>query len=70
MTSSDLPRNVQDCIDVAASFMAANPGAAQRVLGAHRRQDDGWCSGCICRPVRWPCSSARIALLAARLQGS
>jgi hypothetical protein len=63
-----LPRNVQDCIGVAAAFMAAEPGGAQRVLGVHRRQPDGWCSGCIYRPVRWPCPAAHIALHAARIQ--
>jgi hypothetical protein len=67
MTAS---RNVQDCISVAATFMAAEPGAVQRVLGVHRRQCDGWCSGCVCRPVRWPCPAAHIAMHAAGLQES
>jgi hypothetical protein len=62
------PRNEQDCINVAAIFMAAEPGGVERVLKAHRRQRDGWCSGCICRPVRWPCPAAHIALRAAALQ--
>jgi hypothetical protein len=61
------PRNEQDCITVAANFIAAEPGGSQRVLSAHRRQRDGWCSGCIYRPVRWPCPAAHIALMAARL---
>jgi hypothetical protein len=63
------PRGEQDCIAVAAIFMAAEPGAVQRVLTAHRKQPDGWYSGCICRPVRWPCPTAHIALQAERLQG-
>jgi hypothetical protein len=61
-------RNVQDCIGVAAAFVAAEPGGVERVLGVHRRQSDEWCSGCICRPVRWPCPTAHIALQAALIQ--
>lgn len=64
MTTS---RNVEDCITVAAIFMAAEPGGVQRVLGVHRRQSDGWCSGCVYRPARWPCPAAHIALRAERL---
>jgi hypothetical protein len=58
----------QECISVAAAFVAAEPGGVRRLLRAHRKQRDGWCSGCVFRPVRWPCPAAHIALHAARLQ--
>lgn len=50
-----------ECIEVAARFLAAQPGAADRVLAAHRRAPDGRCTGCGSRRVRWPCSTAVIA---------
>jgi hypothetical protein len=56
-----------DCIDVAARFLAAEPGAVERAFEAHRRQSDGRCTGCRTRPVTWPCSTASIALAARAL---
>jgi hypothetical protein len=56
-----------NCIDAAARFLAAEPGAAERALENHRRSPDGRCAGCRTRPVDWPCSTASIALAAQAL---
>lgn len=60
MTGEEMSRNVAECIDVAAAFLAAHPGAVQRALTANRRGPDGRCTSCP-PPVRWPCTMATIA---------
>ena len=55
---------VAGCIDAAARFLAAQPGAVERMLSIHRPRGDGRCSAC--RPlVHWPCTMASIARVAA-----
>lgn len=49
------------CIDVAAEFLAAQPGAVERTMARHARRDDGYCSGCVHTLTRWPCGVAAIA---------
>jgi hypothetical protein len=63
MTGEGMPRNAADCIEVAARFLAAQPGTVQRTRAVHRRGEDGCCT--TCRPVRWPCVIAIIARVAA-----
>lgn len=60
------PGGAVDCIDVAARFLAAQPGAVQRTLKEHRPRPDGRCR--VCGPlVQWPCVMATIARAAASL---
>jgi hypothetical protein len=54
------------CIDVAVTFVAAQPGGARRVLARHRRLPDGTCGGCVGTAAPWPCTAATVARLAAR----
>jgi hypothetical protein len=49
----------------AAAFVAAQPGGIERILAAHRRRPDGYCTGCVHTLSRWPCPVAGIALSAA-----
>lgn len=60
-----MPRNVVECIDIAARFLAAQPGAVERALAKHRRGDDGRCTGCVSTLTWWPCATASIAMRAA-----
>jgi hypothetical protein len=57
------------CIQVAAEFVAAQDDGPRRALDQHRRRADGTCAGCRNAPVRWPCTTATIARLAAALPG-
>jgi hypothetical protein len=54
------------CIEVAARFVASQPGGPQRALALHHRRPDGTCAGCQHAPTPWPCTTATIAHLAAR----
>jgi hypothetical protein len=57
---ADLPLGVAGCIDAAARFLSAQPGAVERALITHRPRPDGRCR--LCRPLtRWPCTMASIA---------
>jgi hypothetical protein len=49
----------------AVAFIASQPGGAERILAAHRRRPDGYCSGCVHTLSHWPCTVTRIALTAA-----
>ncbi|MGH3568935.1 MAG: hypothetical protein ACRDRH_23495 [Pseudonocardia sp.] len=60
-----MPPNVAQCIDVAAQFLAAQPGAVERALAKHRRGKDGRCTGCVHTQTRWPCAVASIGMRAA-----
>ncbi|TQM14787.1 hypothetical protein FB558_1563 [Pseudonocardia kunmingensis] len=61
---TDPSSGVAGCIDAAARFLAAQPGAVERMLSMHRPRGDGRCSAC--RPlVHWPCTMANIARAAA-----
>ena len=55
---------VAGCIDAAARFLAAQPGAVERMLNIHRPRGDGRCSACL-PLVHWPCTMANIARVAA-----
>jgi hypothetical protein len=55
----------QRCFETAVAFMASQPGGADRILAAHRRRPDGYCTGCVHTLAHWPCTVARIALTAA-----
>jgi hypothetical protein len=55
----------QRCFAAAVAFMASQPGGAERILAAHRRRPDGYCTGCVHTLTHWPCTVARIALTAA-----
>jgi len=51
-----------DPIESGAQFMAAQSGAAERILAKHTRRDDGRCAQCSTRTlVTWPCTLANIA---------
>jgi len=54
--------HAEDLIAVATTFMAHQPGAAQRALARHTPLPDGRCSGCPHPTTRWPCFVAAIAL--------
>ncbi len=56
-----------DCIRVAAEFVAAQPGGADRTLARHHRRTDGTCAGCLGALTPWPCTVAVIADMAHRL---
>jgi hypothetical protein len=61
---SDLIPAPANCIDAAAIFLAAQPGAVERTLRAHRSRPDGYCRSCL--PLaHWPCTMASIARVAA-----
>jgi hypothetical protein len=61
---SEMSPSVAECIDAAARFLSAQPGAVRRTLATHRRRPDGYCSSCL--PVaRWPCTMASVARAAA-----
>lgn len=62
-----MPPNVADCIDVAVEFLARQPGAVDRALAMHQSDSGGWCTECRVTPVRWPCTTAGIALRARRV---
>jgi hypothetical protein len=49
----------------AVAFVAAQPGGIERILAAHRRRADGYCTGCVHTLSHWPCRVAGIALTAA-----
>jgi hypothetical protein len=49
----------------AVAFVAAQPGGIERILAAHRRRPDGYCTGCVHTLSHWPCPVAGIALTAA-----
>ncbi len=55
-----------DAISYAVEFVGAHPGMSDRILLEHAREDSGHCRRCRynLRPERWPCTTARIALLA------
>jgi hypothetical protein len=53
-------------IEAAIRFVAAQPEGAQRILGLHRRGNNGICTGCATTPVRWPCAAGKIAIEARR----
>jgi len=62
--------NWSSMFDRAAHLMAAEPGAVARTLALHSlRQSDNCCEWCSQdgRPVRWPCTPARVAHRAARI---
>jgi hypothetical protein len=67
-TASPIDRakfNVAACFKAAAALVASEPGASQRLLAAHQRSSDGYCTGCgNQRPVKWPCAPATIARMA------
>lgn len=54
----------EDCIGVAADFVASQNGASERILRNHRQGASGHCTGCFHTPTRWPCSIPGIALRA------
>ncbi len=51
----------RSCIEVAAEFVAAQPGGITRILTAHQPRPDGTCAGCLHKPTSWPCTTATIA---------
>jgi len=51
----------RSCIQVAAEFVAAQPGGITRILTAHQHRADGTCAGCLHRPTPWPCTTVTIA---------
>lgn len=66
--NAGMSRNVADCIDAAARYLATEPAAVQRALATHRRGTDGRCTGCG-GVVRWPCATASSARRALELLG-
>lgn len=58
---------IGSCVEVAARFLADQPGAVDRVLAEHRNASDGHCLGCRAKPVRWPCFIVTIAQAACEL---
>jgi hypothetical protein len=69
----DDDRRRDNCFDVAARFVADQPGGPGRLLNEHRPDDRGLCCGCL-RPgtgmtyLPWPCPITRIAQAAADIQ--
>ena len=67
------PHGAAHSFEVAALFIAAQPGGVDRLLSEHRPDEHGLCRGCT-RPgtgvphMQWPCSVARLAQVAARLR--
>ncbi len=59
--------SVAECIDQAARLVARNPGAAQRLLVAHRPDRLGRCSGCGQHPPQWPCALVAVGVRAREL---
>jgi hypothetical protein len=57
----------QDCIEVAAEFLAHEASAVARALTVHVPRQDGRCHGCGHRGIRWPCAVAISAQRAAQL---
>jgi hypothetical protein len=55
-----MSRTVADCIQVAARFLAGEPGAVRRALRTHRQRRDGCCTACP-PGTHWPCVVAAIA---------
>lgn len=51
----------RSCIEVAAEFVAAQPGGITRIRTAHQQQANGTCSGCLHKPTPWPCTTVTIA---------
>jgi hypothetical protein len=49
------------CIVEAATLVAANTGAAERLLAAHHPKPDGRCHGCGSHLIHWPCVLVAIA---------
>lgn len=49
------------CIAEAARFLAAQPGAVERVFRAHRPAPDGRCRACGPTAPAWPCVIVTIA---------
>jgi hypothetical protein len=62
-------RATEDCIDVAARYLASDPPAVTRALDTHSPREDGRCRGCGHGGVRWPCAVAAIARRAFALLG-
>jgi hypothetical protein len=54
-------RQPDDCIEMAARYLATEPDAVNRALDVHSATSDGRCGGCGYRAVRWPCAVATIA---------
>jgi hypothetical protein len=52
---------------VAVAFVAGQNDGPGKILRLHARGQDGYCSSCRVRPVRWPCPAAAIALLALKM---
>ncbi|MGH3569538.1 MAG: hypothetical protein ACRDRH_26690 [Pseudonocardia sp.] len=44
------------------TFVANQPGGAERLLAIHGCLNDGYCRGCVSSNTSWPCSTATIAL--------
>lgn len=49
-------------VEMAARFVAEQPGGAGRIFERHEARGDGTCTGCgVYRPVQWPCLMIFIA---------
>jgi hypothetical protein len=57
----DRQQPAEDCIEVAARYLATEPDAVNRALDVHSATSDGRCRGCGHRAVHWPCAVAVIA---------
>ena len=64
---SSMSEPAASCIEVAARFLADQPGAVDRALRMHRRGPNGRCRGCGAAAPRWPCAVATSALRARHL---
>src|SRR3954466_12216667 len=55
-------------VDLAARFLASQPGSAARALDRHRPRPDGRCPGCAVTLAHWPCFVAAAARAAVPLE--
>jgi hypothetical protein len=68
-SGTTIPETAQDRIshvEFAAYFVALQPGGAERLFRQHHPTPNGLCSGCLARPIVYPCLAASIAELARR----
>jgi hypothetical protein len=54
-------------VELAAHFVAAQQGGAERILRLHHPTSNGLCAGCLATPTDHPCQVARIAERALQL---
>lgn len=62
--------NQTSAVEAAIEFVATQPAGPEKMLNRHYPRRGGMCAGCVAKPTRYPCQSARIGQLAAkRAQG-